>query len=523
MAVESGIFCECILVLLFIGFGRANHEVGRFQMPKRSDTSNMATRHRALGLPQPWVLAALTGLAFAIRTIDALRRPFHTDERISLQWGTFPVKDMLQILRTVDVHPPFFFLLLHVSGLAHAPLWMPRMLMVAFGTASVVLLYFIVRMWAGDPAASIAALCAAFMPILIFYDTWIRMYALSDALTLVEFLLLSIILTRTDLTSRRRWLLWALWSAAAVLAGYTLYLAWFAVLAQILYVLCLRRDRLLEASVSFAGAILLWTPQVPALLHQLGMGGQTFAGYRGHEVAGLLSLAAQATVVPQLEGTFANVAAALVWLWLGAALWATIVYAGRSLLPWLGMPALLTFLYGVATHKLLYLDRYYIFLAYALAAWTGCLFALAMERRLRAVVLVTASFIAGIIVLGAAYALDPSFYTADWPGVAQVLSREEQQGDLVLAEQGMPFWTLPGDKDILSHPHLFIFYANQIPKALNAAKQYRRVWVIVYEPRGIDPNLVLLGVLGKEYHLTSVHQFNRYLPAEDVVVLRFER
>ena len=187
------------------------------------------------------------------------------------------------------------------------------------------------------------------------------------------------------------------------------------------------------------------------------------------------------------------------------------------------MPALLTFLYGVATHKLLYLDRYYIFLAYALAAWTGCLFALAMERRLRVVALVTASFIAGIIVLGAAYALDPSFYTADWPGVAQVLSREEQQGDLVLAEQGMPFWTLPGDKDILSHPHLFIFYANQIPKALNAAKQYRRVWVIVYEPRGIDPNLVLLGALGKENHLTSVHQFNRYLPAEDVVVLRFER
>ncbi len=470
-----------------------------------------------------WALLVVAALAFAVRTFDALRRPLHTDERISLQWSALSVKDMLQILRAVDVHPPLFFWLLHVSGLAHAPLWMPRMLMVALGTASVVLLYFIVRLWAGQLAASIAALCAAFMPILVFYDTWIRMYALCDALALVEFLLLSIILTRTDLTSTQRWSLWALWSIAAVLAGYTLYLAWFAALAQILYVLCLRRDRLMEASVAFAGAILLWTPQVPALLHQLGIGGQTFAAYRGHEVAGVLSLAGQATVVPELEGAFANVAAALAWLWIGAAFWATIVYARRSLLPWLGMSALLTFFYGVATHKLLYLDRYYIFLAYALAAWTGCLFALAIEKRLWAVALVTASFVAGSIVLGAAYAVDPSFYTADWPGVAQVLSQEEHPGDLVLAEQGMPFWTLPGDKDILSHPHLFIFYANQVPKALHAAKQYSRVWVIAYEPRGIDPNLVLLSVLGKEYRLASVHPFNRYLPAENVVVLRFER
>ncbi len=492
-------------------------------MPKRSDTSNMATHQRAQGLPRPWVLAALTGLAFAVRTIEALRRPFHTDERISLQWGTFPVKDMLQILRTVDVHPPLFFLLLHVSGLAHAPGWMPRMLMVAFGTVSVVLLFLIVRTWADERAAWLAALCAAFMPVLVFYDTWVRMYALSDTLTLVEFLLLSIILTRTDLRSAQRWLLWAFWVLAVALASYTLYLAWFAALAQVLYVLCLRRDRLMEASISVAGAILLWTPQVPALLHQLGMGGQTFQGFRGHELAGLFSLVGQATIVPQLEGAFANIAAALAWVWLAVALWATIVYARRSLLPWLGMPAFLTFLYGVATHKLLYLDRYYIFLAYALAAWTGCLFALALEKRLRPLALVTASLVAGMIFLGAAYAVDPDFYTADWPGVAQSLSREEQPGDLILAEQGMPFWTLPGDQDILSHPHLFIFYPNQIPQALHATKQHRRVWVIAYEPRGIDPNLVLLGALGKEYRLASVHPFNRFLPAEDVVVLLFER
>lgn len=523
-ATDSGAADVCMLPLVFIGVDCGNHETGRFWPAERSDTRDMATQARERDVrARAWVPLTLVGLAFVLRTVDALRRPFHTDERISLQWGTLGVKDVLELLRNVDVHPPLFFLLLHFSGLTHVPLWMPRMLMVILSTASVALLYWIVRLWAGALAAATATLCAAVMPVLLFYDTWIRMYALSDALSLTEFLLLSIILTRADLSAANRRLLWVGWAVVVALAGYTLYLAWFAALAQFLFVLLMRRHRLLEASTALAAAVVAWAPQLPTLLHQLSIGGQTFQGYRGHELGGLLSVAGQATIVPQLEGAAASVAAAIAWAWLCGALWATIMYRKHSLLPWLGMPALLTFAYGLATHKLIYLDRYYIFLAYALAAWTGCLIAFAIERRQRALVLVAGGLIAGVTILGAAYSLDPSFYTADWPGVAAWLSQGEQPGDLVLAEQGMPYWTLPGDKDILSHPHLFIFYANQVPKALTAAKSYRRVWVIAYEPRGIDPDLVLLRTLGKSYRLASIHQFNRFLPAEDVVVLLFQR
>lgn len=466
-------------------------------------------------------LACVAVVAFALRTANALRRPLHTDERISLQWGALPVKDMLQIVRSLDVHPPLLFLALHVLGLAHPPDWVPRMTAVLLGTASIVMLAAIVRIWAGETAAMVAAACAAVMPVLVFYDTWIRMYVLSDALVLAQFLILSWILTSEQ--PRRSWWLWAAWAFAVVLAGYTLYLAWFATLAQVLFVLFARRDRLLAATLSSAAAVLAWLPQVPALLHQLGMGGQTFQGFHGHELSGLLLLPGQVTVAPELEGTFAVAAAAFSWFWIVIGLCAVLLVARTSLLPWLAMPALLTFVYGLATHKLIYLDRYYIFLAYALAAWTGCLVALAWQRQWRLTFAATVVALAAVLVIGTAYAFDPMFYTADWPSVARSLAQGEQHDDLVLAEQGMPYWTMPGDQDILSHEHLFIFYANQIPKALGAARDHRRVWVIAYEPRGIDPDLTLLHQLGTSFHLVSAERFDRYLPAENVVLLLFAR
>jgi hypothetical protein len=470
-----------------------------------------------------WGVWLVVALASCVRTVDALCRPFHTDERISLLWSTFSVKYLLDWLKTWDVHPPLFFLLLHFLGLANAPWWVPRLLMVAIGTVAVAIFFFIVRIWAGERAAIVALICAAFMPVLVFYDTWVRMYVLSDALMLTQFLLLSIVLTRSELSIRQQWLLWIGWTLAVTAAGYTLYVAWFAAASQLLYVAWAHRPKFTAAAGALAAAIVLWSPQMPTLLHQLGMGGKTFQGFFGHQVSGLFALPGQATIAPELEGTAATLAAAFAWVWLAIGLWAAVSSSPRSLIPWLGMPAVLTFAYGIATHKLIYLDRYYMLLAYAFSAWTGCAFALASQRRsvpLRGIVV---GVVAGVIALGIAYATIPKFYTADWPGVAKVLAEETQPGDLIIMEQGMPQWSMAGNKDIATHPHMFLFWANQIPSAVADAAKYRRVWVMAYEPRGIDPNLTLLNQLGKHYRLTAAYPFNRWLPAEDVVLLLFTR
>jgi hypothetical protein len=470
-----------------------------------------------------WRVWLVVGLAFCVRAIDALRRPFHTDERISLLWSTFSVRYLLDWLKTWDVHPPLFFLLLHFLGLADAPWWVARLLMVAIGTGGVAALFFVARIWAGDRAAIAAGTCAAFMPILVFYDTWVRMYVLSDALVLVQFLLLSIILTRAELSRAHQWLLWSGWTLAVTAAGYTLYVAWFAAASQLLYVAWAHRAKFPAVAGALAAAIMLWLPQVPSLLHQLGMGGATFQGFQGHQISGLVALPGQATIAPELEGAAATLAAGFAWVWLAIGLWATISWSPRSLLPWLGMPALLTFAYGVTTHKLIYLDRYYILLGYAFAAWTGCALALAWKRHLTLLRGVVAAVVTGVIVLGIAYATVADFYTADWPGVAKVLAEEAQPGDLIIMEQGMPQWSMAGNQDIATHPHMFLFWANQIPSAVAHAAKYRRVWVMAYEPRGIDPDLTLLNQLGKHFRLRAAYPFNRWLPAEDVVLLLFTR
>jgi hypothetical protein len=467
-------------------------------------------------------LVTIALLAFVLRAINAWRRPFHTDERISLLWGALPVKDMLHMVRTFDVHPPLLFLALHALGLIHAPDWVARMIAVVLGTASVLMLYAVVRIWADEWAALGAGACAAVMPVLVFYDTWVRMYVLSDALVMAQFLILSLILKRADST-KARWWLWAAWAVATVLAGYTLYLSWFATLAQLLYVLALRRDQIVAAGAALACAVVAWFPQVPALLHQLGMGGQTFQAFHGHELGSFLLLSGQATIAPELEGWFAALAAAFAWIWILAAFWAAISYSRTSLLLWLGMPALLTMIYGVFTHKLIYLDRYYIFFAYALSAWTGCLIMLAVQRRWRGALVGTIAALAGVAILGIAYSTDSMFYTADWPGVAKALASELQPGDLIIMEQGMPQWSMAGDKDIATHRHLYLFWANQIPGTLSTAQKFKRVWVMAYEPRGIDPNLSLLNELGRHYRLAAAYPFNRFLPAEDVVLLLFTR
>jgi hypothetical protein len=467
--------------------------------------------------------AVVVALAFAVRTVDALRRPFHTDERISLLWSTFGVKYLLDWLRTWDVHPPLYFLLLHYLRLAQAPDWVPRMLMVAIGTVSVALLYALVRMWAGERAAVVAALCAAFMPILVFYDTWVRMYALSNVFVLAEFVLLSALLLAPNLSARARAALWICWALVVAGAGYTLYVAWFAAVAQWLYIACLHRSRLAPATLAFAGAALVWLPQFPTVLHQMGMGGATFQGYHGHQLAGLFALPGQATIVPELEGAAAAVGAALAWVWLAATLWIAAASSPRSMLPWLGVPAVLTFAFGLATHKLIYLDRYYIELAYAGAAWTGCAAGVAWKQKNASWRIAAGTVLASIVVLGSAYAIIPSFYTADWPGVARALAAGVQPGDLIIMEQGMPQWSMAGNPDIAAHPHVFLFWANQIPGAVSAAQRYRRIWVMAYEPRGIDPNLVLLHALGQHYHVAAAYTFNRFLPAENVVLILFTR
>jgi len=264
-------------------------------------------------------------------------------------------------------------LLTHALIALHAPAASVRIATVLLGVISVWLLYRIVRVCSGREAALVAAGCAALMPSLLFYDTMLRMYALFDALALGSFLVLAGLYCADSLAVGRRRMLWAAWVVLTVAMWYVLYLGFFVTAAQLLFAAVVRRDGLVRSVAGAASAFCLWSPQLPTFLFQAPRGGLAFPGYEHHQAAALAELPGQATIAVQLHGAGATVAVASViaWLWLIAALVLARRAHATAFVTWLGVPAALTLLYGISFHKLLYTDRYYLTLAYALAAWTG--------------------------------------------------------------------------------------------------------------------------------------------------------
>src|SRR5579863_993107 len=145
-------------------------------------------------------MAAVLAVAAALRVYEAVARPLHVDEGLSLQLAGEKASDALAYLYHADVHPPGFTFFLKLFVALHAPDVVVRIAMALLGTLSVWLLMRLLLVWRMDPVAALAAgAAAALMPSLIFYDGMIRMYAPFDAVVLASFLLLSIVVARDDL------------------------------------------------------------------------------------------------------------------------------------------------------------------------------------------------------------------------------------------------------------------------------------------------------------------------------------
>ncbi|HLW37870.1 MAG TPA: glycosyltransferase family 39 protein [Candidatus Eremiobacteraceae bacterium] len=477
-------------------------------------------------MPRSRLAWALLGLAALLRAALALLRPLQVDEAYSLHVAALPLQQGLQILRSLDVHPPLFLYLLHGWLALHSSDGAIRLRMVVFGVASVWLLYAIVLRWHGPRAAVVAMLCASAMPSLIFYDSMIRMYAPFDTLALLSFLLLSILLTRSDLSVAGRRALWVGWVLVSALSWYTLYLGFFITLAQLLYVALLRRDALPRALLGTACAAVAFAPQWSTLAYQLPRGGLAFPFYAQHQLQALLELAGQATIAVQMHGNdvLAIAAGVLAWGWMAAALALAAPGNRASLALWLGAPAALTLAYGVLAHKLLYADRYYLLLAYALCAWTGvAVDRLAQRipaRATRPAALLAAGVLLGIAVL---YVFNPVLYTANWPGVAALLRTRSQPNDLIVFDQGSPFFVLERGTSLGRHPLLVVLRRSDVAGSIRLSQTFNRVWLVLFQSGPVDPDNALFSALRARRTVAGVWSYPRALPAENVEVILFER
>jgi len=466
-------------------------------------------------------------LAAALRTAEMARRALQVDEGLTLYLAGLKLPAALQFMRDHDPHPPLLTVTVHALVWAHAPDWLIRVLFVLLGTASVALVMAVVRQWSSDRAAVIAGVFAACMPLLIFNDIMIRMYAPFGVFALLSFYLLSRVLVRDDLPAARRRMFWIGWTLCTIAMLYTLYAAFFVLACQLAYGALVRRDAVWKLLAGAAVAGVAWLPQLPTFLYQLPEGGISFPGYVGREFELIATLPEQATLQIPYAGVLGVALVAVVWIWAGVALYSTIRARRGSLLPWIGAPALLTLVYSVAAHKLLYTDRYYTLFAYALCCWTGAALGRWTESLLKSGrrVALAPAVVACLLIGGVAgaHVTDPYHSTADWNKIGLLLTSVSKPHDLFIFEQGSPIWVLGRNGALAGHPLLVVFDNEQPARILDSAKPYDRVWYVRFESWPVDPADIVLRGLQRQYRLLRYWRFDDALASEVALVAQFER
>jgi hypothetical protein len=467
-------------------------------------------------------MAAVLAVAAALRVYEAIARPLHVDEGLSLQLAGEKLSDALAYLYHADVHPPGFTVLLKLFLALHAPDVAVRVAMAAFGTLSVWLLMRLLLVWKMDPAAAIAAgAAAALMPSFIFYDGMIRMYAPFDAVVLASFLLLSIAIQRDDIgIGARRWA-WIGWSACLLLSIWLLYLGFFVIAAQLIFLIVARRDAFIRGLAGAAVAITAWLPQLATFEHQTPRGGLAFAQQLGDVPTSIAVLAAQATIAPFAQGTLLYVVAAIVWLAAAGAFAVTLRRAGSTMLPFIALPAVLTVIASVLEHKALYLDRYYLIAAYGLCAWVGVAVAdvLRSDRAWTRVGLAAAG--AALAAQALAYSVIPSNYTADWPAVASVLRSNASASDVFVFVRGTPIRVIDRTDLLAGRTYGGLLSPDDVTATIDALRGRARIWYIEYQPFQVDPQLRVAHFLTATYQLGGQWYFPRDVPGESVHVALF--
>jgi 4-amino-4-deoxy-L-arabinose transferase-like glycosyltransferase len=178
------------------------------------------------------VYGTLLVTALGLRLIRLSFQPLWWDEGWSVFFATSDVGSLLR-LTAVDIHPPFYYLVLRawVALFGPSPVAL-RLLSVLIGALSVPLLYATGRRLWGGNVGLMAALLLALSPWHVYYSQEVRMYGLVTLLCLAA--LFFAVDAESQRWSRRAWLGYVV---AATAALHTQYYAGFFLLALNLVVL----------------------------------------------------------------------------------------------------------------------------------------------------------------------------------------------------------------------------------------------------------------------------------------------
>jgi 4-amino-4-deoxy-L-arabinose transferase-like glycosyltransferase len=181
-------------------------------------------------------LLVIIYVAFMLRVIRLDFQPLWWDEGWTLYFATADIPTM--IARTaIDIHPPFYYLILHLWTLVAGSSAISVRLFSAFvGIVSIPLIFLVGRRLFGVRVGIIAALAMALAPLHIYYSQESRMYALATLLVLASVYLFLTLLQREE-KGGASWIHWVLYLLVTALAMYTQYYAAFIPAAQTIFLL----------------------------------------------------------------------------------------------------------------------------------------------------------------------------------------------------------------------------------------------------------------------------------------------
>lgn len=176
-------------------------------------------------LPTPIIPVILTMLALALRLNHLGYHDYWDDEIVTTLLARPALTTIYQTLSAYDIHPPLYYMLVHLWRVFGDDIVTLRLLSVVIGTLCVPALYWLGCMLINRPVGVLAALFLAVNPSHIVHSQQARMYPLVTLLIILATLLF------VSAWQRGGWYRW-LWCGILVAAGfYTHVYVPFSILA----------------------------------------------------------------------------------------------------------------------------------------------------------------------------------------------------------------------------------------------------------------------------------------------------
>ena len=222
------------------------------------------SRRIGVGASATLAVVALTVLGGVLRAL-LIGEGLYGDE-LSTNWvvTTHGFADLLSTVHSnAEITPPLYFVLSWLTTRLGETPELLRLPSLVAGTATIPLVHAVARRTVGPAAALVAAALTAFSPLLVFYSSEARAYAVMVALVVVSTLALLLAVDRRGV----RW--WALYAAASCLAMYAHYTCAFVLAAQAVWVLWAHPEARRAALLANVAAAVAFAPWATGLVNDL--------------------------------------------------------------------------------------------------------------------------------------------------------------------------------------------------------------------------------------------------------------